>query len=438
MISYITARYLIQGAHSIIENGFMAVEGATITEVGRIQDLPSSVQNQLEGHPAHYDLITPGFINTHAHLELTYPYSIPVEEGESMGDWLYKVFCNRQKPYCINGQALSSEDALLHRIEAGIQQMLNSGVTTINDISQQGESLPLLAKNSVRGIVSLEFFHPNTEAFTPETLEPTIDRYLALQDEFKPHSNLKVGLSPHALYNVSPMAWKHVIQTCKPPLVHTHLAESQDEMAWLFHQATESNTINLLHQAVLKQTFRSPLQTQPLSTQTLIAQMTALGLFEHPTLLAHGVYLNESDLNTLKQDRLPVSLAHCPQSNLWLQKDTLSSELWQPPFCIPVGLGTDSQLSVTSLDIRHDAQLVRGRFKLSVLETLDMLTLQGARALFMEDTLGTLLPGKQADWLGWKVSQNLKASRSLMESLDACLKPGQKPSAIHIAGKTLK
>jgi cytosine/adenosine deaminase-related metal-dependent hydrolase len=67
-----------------------------------------------------------------------------------------------------------------------------------------------------------------------------------------------------------------------------------------------------------------------------------------------------------------------------------------------------------------------------------MLTLQGARALFMQDTIGTLVPGKQADWLGWEVSQNLKASRSLMESLDACLTPGQKPSAIHIAGKTLK
>lgn len=436
MISYATARYLIQGAHSIIENGFMAMEGATITEVGQIQDLSSSIQGQLEENPAHYDLISPGWINTHAHLELTYPDNIPLNEGESMGDWLYKVFCTKQTPYFLYGQSLSPEDALTHRIELGIQQMLNCGVTTINDISQQGESLPLLAKNHVRGIVSLEFFHPNTETFKPETVEPTIERYFALQDEVKKVANLQIGLSPHALYNVSPKAWKHVIQTCQPPLVHTHLAESKDEMAWLFHHSTEGNTINQLHQTILKQTFRSPLQATPPSSQNLIAQMITLGLFETPTLLAHGVYLNESDLQTLNTENLPVSLAHCPQSNLWLQKETLSPTLWQYPFSIPVGVGTDSQLSVASLDIRHDARLLRECFQLNALETLDMLTLQGARALFMDKTLGSLFPGKQADWLGWQFSQNPKSSLSFMNCLEKALTPEQKPNALQIAGKT--
>ncbi len=414
----------------------MVVKGDTIKDVGLIQDMPNQDWPQgIQNASTHFDLITPGFINTHAHLELTYPYSIPLLDGESMGDWLFKVFCNRDKPYCIEGQALSPEDALSHRIESGIHQLLQSGVTTVNDISQLGESLPILAKNCVRGIVSLEFFHPDTQSLRPQSLAPTIDRYLELQNEFEKISTLTVGLSPHALYNVSPEAWRYVIHACNPPLVHTHLAESKDEMAWLFHQATANNTIHQLHQAVLKQTFHSPLQTQTPAAENLIAQMQALGLFEIPTILAHGLYLNETDLSTVQKDGLPVSLAHCPQSNIWLQNDTLSPQRWQYPFSMAVGLGTDSQLSVASLDIRHDARVMRDRFQLSAMETLNMLTLQGARALFMDDAVGTLFPGKQADWLGWQFPHQPDGSLSLADSLDACLTPGTKPQVIQIAGK---
>ena len=127
-----------------------------------------------------------------------------------------------------------------------------------------------------------------------------------------------------------------------------------------------------------------------------------LGVFELPTLAAHGVYLTDSDVEILKAHQ--VSIAHNPSSNLKLASGIADVAKYQQ-VGLNVALGTDGASSNNSLDLFKEMTICSFAQKVKTMDptvlpaqtVLRMATINGAKALRWEDEIGTLEVGKKAD-----------------------------------------
>ncbi len=380
-----------------IQNGFLQVADGVIKSVGSIETLPDSLKQKALSQLGDSELllITPGLVNTHAHLELTFPEMIPLEAGESMADWLLKVVQQTRQA--------GSDDDINHRCQAGVAEMLKTGTTCVNDISQQGHSFKALANSGLRGVVSMEFFHPGHGLADNKSVNAIADRYKQHFECYKNHPLLHPGLSPHSLYNVSPKIWQHVVKACQPFLVHAHLAESNDELNWL---AGKPNGIDELHQQLLGNTFK-PLWLNQQSPST-VNYLNQFGLLDRQLMIAHGSFLNLDEIKQLADSS--VGLAHCPRSNLALHHKTIHWPDWENS-TVAIGLGTDSKLSSPDLDIRAEARAAKEHHGWESKQALQAATLGGATVLNLDSAIGSLAIGKQADFCVWKRSEKPDISK---------------------------
>jgi guanine deaminase len=158
--------------------------------------------------------------------------------------------------------------------------------------------------------------------------------------------------------------------------LHTHLSENVNEVAWI------------------KELFPHYGGYLDVYDQT--------GLVRERSLFAHGVQLTDAEFQRLSEAKAAISF--CPTSNLFLGSGLFPIEraksLEHP---IKVGLGTDvgAGTSFSLLQTANEAYKVaqlRGQ-KLSAYKALFLATLGGARALCLEDTLGSFDPGKEADFI---------------------------------------
>jgi len=127
-----------------------------------------------------------------------------------------------------------------------------------------------------------------------------------------------------------------------------------------------------------------------------VAYLAGLGVLAWRPLLVHAVHVDEADCRTMT--RCGVRVAHCPRSNARLSRGVAPvPRLLEHG--IPVGLGTDSLASASSLDLWDEmrAALAAHAGRLDPSAALEMGTLGGARALGMADRVGSLEAGKDAD-----------------------------------------
>jgi 5-methylthioadenosine/S-adenosylhomocysteine deaminase len=366
-----------------IENGFVAWDRETIIAVGSLAELPLGCPYEP---PKPGTLLTPGLINCHLHLEQSFSQPIAKAPDEPFTNWLLKVVGLLQQHAC------SSEK--LQRCKAGVEELLSTGTTCVNDIASGIESVQALADKGLRGIVSLEVFHPSVK---PLNFGPWVQRYQEFTKAFEGQSLLQAGLSPHSPYNVSPAAWQALVDACKPALVHTHLAEFADETRYL---QGEPSMIQDLHQAILKQAFAP--QAPACSA---VEYLSEFNLLNAQTIAAHAIEADADDRALLTQ--AGTAIAHCPRSNLALHGKTLKAADWDG---IPKGLGTDGRLSTENLDLRAEARCAQQLHGWSDAQTLAAMTLYGAQALHLEKIVGSLDTGKQADIVLWRANAALGQS----------------------------
>jgi 5-methylthioadenosine/S-adenosylhomocysteine deaminase len=133
-----------------------------------------------------------------------------------------------------------------------------------------------------------------------------------------------------------------------------------------------------------------------------VATLDRLGLLGPELLAAHCVQVNPDELALIGERR--VRVAHCPRSNALLGCGIAPVAGLRAAGAV-VGIGTDSPASAPSLDmfeeLRTAVYVSRAREErpdaLSAAEALELGTLGGARALGLEDEVGSLVPGKHAD-----------------------------------------
>jgi 5-methylthioadenosine/S-adenosylhomocysteine deaminase len=433
------AHWVLPVDSSPINAGFVRVSDGVIVEVGAVDDLSQEEATAIrriladKANNNEWLWLTPGLVNAHTHLDLTFDCgAIPIEEGQTMANWLGKVIKLNTSTESLTMEALSS------RYNCGLNAMIASGTTCVNDITQRPEVVGLACASGLRGVVSLEFFHPATDKVN---LDYLAGRYQEFLSNRAPSNRISVGLSPHTPFNVSPFAWYKAIELCDAiePLsvIHTHVDESLDETAWVQGRA---NGIDGLHQAMVGGQFAPEItDSVPLSALDYMRQTACFTHDDKHFVLAHGSYITDDGWAWL-EEQANIGVAHCLTSNLWLHQQSLGDE-------VPLhklSLGTDSLLSCPSenhtrqLDVRYEGWLVKEHHNWPAKEMLNMLTLQGATQLGLGDLTGSLTIGKHADVVLWKSSVEEDGLDTDESIIHYWLQPCVAPLQSYVSGSLLK
>lgn len=369
-----------------IEAGAIAVDGATISDVGTLSTLIAKFPNAEVRHFGEAAII-PGLVNAHTHLELTAMRGfLDNEEGDFLA-WLRKLTLARL-------ERMTADD-LYVSASWGICEALRAGVTCVADASDAAsESMRAMRDAGLRGTVFQESFGPDPRLIQDNfgKLKEKVAQLRGLETPL-----VRLGVSPHAPYTVCAPQLELISQFAlsEDLPVMMHAAESVAEKMFL-QDGTGSFADGLSKRGIA---WESP----GIST---IQYLQRHGVLRTKPLLAHCINVDEADLEILRNN--DARIAHCPKSNAKLGhgRAPFSSFLKHG---ITVALGSDSVASNNTCDILEEARFAilmarsgsDGTREEGMLEANDALraaTLSGARAVGLEGRAGELKRGFEADF----------------------------------------
>ncbi len=344
--------------------GWLVIEENKILAVGQ-GDIPDIHKTAGEVIDLNGDLIMPGMINTHCHMSMTLFRGL----GEDVDNRLFKYILPLEK------ESITPDVVRIGARLASLEMMLG-GVTTVADMYYfEQEVGRALDKAGMRGIVgqTLADFDPPDHRTFDEGFALVDD----LREEFKDSNRITASIAPHAPYSTGPEIMERVARyTADHPEVRIqmHLAEMKTEMEWC---AKHHNM--------------RPVQ---------LADST--GVLQPKAIMAHCIELNGAEIELLA-DR-SIGVAHNARSNAKAGR-SIAPVVAMRKSGIPVGLASDGPMSGNTLDIFAQlapasmfAKLLgQGRKCLPARDVVSMATLEGAKALGLEDKVGSIELGKYAD-----------------------------------------
>lgn len=356
----------VSGDGTALKDHAIAISGGRILDI-----LPAAAALEryspgaLIERPAH--VVFPGLINTHTHAAMTlfrgYADDLPLER------WL------KDRIWPAEHRSVSAEmvrDGTRH----AIAEMLLSGITCFSDqyffpevVAETAEAMHMRA---VVATPVVEFPTPwaaNAAQCLSKGAELVHDRYAD-------HPLISAAFAPHSTGCVSDESFAQLRILCDQldSRVQIHLHESAQEI----------------------------IDEQRSSGLRPFARLQNLNMVNATLMLVHAVHLNDDEI-ALCADR-GVSVAHCPRSNLKLASGMARTEALRQAGVV-VGLGTDGAASNNELEMLGEmrtaallAKAVAGNAAaLPASDALQMATLDGARALGINELTGSLEPGKWAD-----------------------------------------
>lgn len=324
--------------------------------------------------------LLPGLVNVHAHPELSLFRG--ALEDLRFRDWILRLVGAKRT-------AMRDED---YGVAArwSLVECLRAGMTTVAATESSAASFGALKEAGMRGVVYREVFGPDP-ALVDESmaeLRGCVDRLRRDETEL-----VRVGISPHAPYTVSDALFTAAARyACAEGLpMAIHAGESVPERE-LVARGEGDFAPGLRARGIA---------TPPRGAST-VEMLDRLGVLAARPLLIHCV-LAEADDRVRMADH-GCAVAHCPVANARLGHGIAPyAELREAG--VTVGLGTDSVGSNNRQDLLEEARIAsllhRGRAAawdvLSPADLLRLVTVDGARALGLEERIGTLEPGKDAD-----------------------------------------
>lgn len=362
----------IEPAKQVLENHCLVIDKGKIIDLLPVTDAKTRYQT-LDWQELPETVLMPGLVNTHTHAAMNLLRGLA--DDLPLMEWLYNHIWPAEKK-------LMNADTVKAGSLKAIQEMLASGITCFNDMyGYPLATADAAIESGIRatiGLTVMEF--PAFEASSEQHFIELIHQY------YQPnlHPRIDFSLAPHAPYTVSDHAFREIAQLSKEwgTKVHLHLCETTDET-----------------QQTLEKYHMRPIE-----------RMEKLGLINDRLIAVHMVDVNQDEVALLAKSG--VSIAHCPESNLKLAAGTAPiAEYLQHG--INVALGTDSAVSNNNLDmigeLRTASLLAKGLSKdptlLPAHEALTMATLNGAKALGLDDKIGSLAIGKCADIIAIDLSQ---------------------------------
>jgi 5-methylthioadenosine/S-adenosylhomocysteine deaminase len=313
-------------------------------------------------------VILPGFVNAHSHLE--YAVYAGFGDGLPFAPWIGLHVRRKSTLELTDMEAIA---------RVGAADCLRSGITTVGDASFSGAAATACAELGLRAVVYLEVFGG------PDAIAERFDPMRERLDGTLPDT-VRLGVSPHAPYTCTPELYGACLALGLP--VTTHLSESEHEASYVRDGSGPWSEL-------------ADLLVEPLGSSG-IRVLAEQGLLDARVVAAHCVTVDEEEIALLAAH--DVAVAHCPRSNAYLGCGVAPLAHLRRAG-VRVSIATDSPASTPGFDmfaeLRAAVAGARARERdagaLLAADALELGTLAGARALGLDDEVGSIVAGKQAD-----------------------------------------
>jgi guanine deaminase len=362
----------VQASYEYFADGVLVVEDGRISALGAASEVLPTLSDDVE--VTHYPdaLIIPGFIDTHIHFPQT---GMVGSYGEQLLDWLneYTFPCEGQFADKAHADGVA---------QIFLKELLRNGTTTALVFgSVHPESVDALFEAAqaldLRLIAGKVMMDRNAPDYLTDTAQSSYAQSKALIERWHGKGRLHYAVTPRFAPTSSEAQLTlagQLLREYPDVYLQTHLSENLQEIEWVKALFPERSNY--------------------------------LDVYDHYQLLgersvfAHGVHLCDAECKRLAETG--SAIAFCPTSNLFL-----GSGLFNLPqaerFKVNVGLGTDVGAGTSfsllhTLNEAYKVMQLQGE-KLNPFKSLYLATLGGARALRLEDRVGTLQPGTDADFV---------------------------------------
>ncbi|MCF1181837.1 TRZ/ATZ family hydrolase [Marichromatium gracile] len=355
----------VDAADSQLDDHAIAVSEGRIQALLPSTEARASIEAQREIElPGH--VLIPGLINAHTHAAMSLMRGLA--DDLPLMTWLHEHIWPAEQRWV--DPAFVGDGTRL-----AVLEMLRGGVTCYNDMYFHPEvSAQVTAEAGMRAVIGMIVIDFPT-GYAADA-DGYIAKGLALHERYRDHPLIQVAFAPHSPYTVSdtPLSRVRTLADQLEIPIHIHVHETRDEV-------TQS----------LRDHGQRPL-----------ARLDGLGLLDPALLAVHMTQLEDAEIERLAATGAHV--VHCPESNLKLASG----------FCplarlldagVNVALGTDGAASNNDLsmlgEMRTAALLAKGvsgsAAAVPASAALRMATINGARALGLDDEIGSLETGKAAD-----------------------------------------
>lgn len=349
----------------VLADHTVAVEAGRIKAVLPIAEARARFQaKEVVSRPRH--VLLPGLINAHCHAPMSLMRGLA--DDLPLMRWLTEHIWPAEAKFV-------GPELVRDGIQLATAEMLRGGVTCVNDMyffpDVAAHAFQQSGMRAAIGLIVIEF--PSAWA---QSADEYFDKALAVFDEHKHSPGLRFCFAPHAPYTVSDQSFER-IRVLSDQLdlpVHVHVHETAFEVEDALSKHNE----------------------RPL------ARLKRLGLVNRNLIAVHMTQLTDAEIALCGEQG--VSIAHCPESNLKLASGFAPIEKLRRAGA-NVALGTDGCASNNDLDLFGEMRtaallgkaVANDAAALDAAYALRMATLNGARALGLDDEIGSIEPGKSAD-----------------------------------------
>lgn len=338
----ISAQYLFTSAGRPLRRGVI-----TVDDNGTVAGVEDTGGNLTEtaGTEFYNGVIIPGFVNCHAHLELSHMKGL-IPPGGGLNDFIASVRNSRE----------ASEEEILREAGRAAGDMYEEGVVACGDISNQSVTATVKRVSPIRWFTFAEAF-----GLDPSLAESRMNGALKVVEEMKVNG-LPVQVTPHSLYSVSEPLSGMISEHITPEsVISVHFLESDDEREMALEHAEKALALSRM------------------ASHVLLIHNTVITRDEAEKVAAAG--------NTW--------FCLCPSSNMYISGK-------MPPAAMlrevtdRIVIGTDSLASSGQLSMITELRLLQEAAPgIPADEIFRWGTVNGARALKMDNLLGSIEPGKR-------------------------------------------
>ncbi|UAY51915.1 amidohydrolase family protein [Ferruginibacter albus] len=359
------ADYLFTGTEILLGNTVLiTTEDGIITEIVEEQNAGDNIE-------IFSGLITPGFINAHCHLELSHMKdTIPAKTGlvEFVQQVMRKRFGNDE----LKQQAMLDAAA----------EMYNSGIVAVGDICNTVDSMSIKQKSKIHWHNFIE-----VTGFVDAAAEKRLADAEKLFEDFTSHYSRFTSLSPHAPYSVSKTLFQLLNKKTAGQLITIHNQEcaAEDEL----YKTRSGDFLDLYNNFGIDiSEFQS---TRKSSLQSWIPYFNN----KQSIIAVHNTFISQQDIGFAQSAISDLHFAICPNANLYIEQKLPPIDLLRATNCNII-IGTDSYASNWQLNILEEIKTIQQNVDdIPLQEILQWATINGAKALQMEDKLGNFTKGKQ-------------------------------------------
>lgn len=329
-------------------------------------------------------ILSPGFVNAHCHLELSYLKDrIPCNTG--LVPFLSQVMKGRN----------AATELIEEAIEQGENEMIANGIVALGDICNTTHTI----KQKQKGRLIYQNFI-EVAGFVPAGANARFDAIKDVATVFEQHFPDNTSIVPHAPYSVSPLLFDLIRNHSNNKVFTIHNQESAQED--LFFKSRKGDFLSLYNNIGVDISFFKPsfLSSIKYYIDKIDRNLNAL--------FVHNTFSKKEDLQTINDQINNPFYCLCPLANLYIEGRLPDIDL----FRIATGdnnivIGTDSLASNKTLSILDEIVAINQHYpSIPIEELLKWSTINGAKALTLDKSLGSFEVNKQPGIVNIGIKKN--------------------------------